>query len=62
MALVKRTLLPAEINGHPISDLFRDPRIAKAFRRAERDNGNAFAVPTAPKPVSPLGALVEELA
>lgn len=46
----------------PISDLFRDPRIAKAFRRAERDNGNAFAVPTVPKPVSPLGALVGESA
>lgn len=43
-----------------LSDLFRDPRIASAFRRAERDNGEAFAVPEAPKPVSPMGAFIGE--
>ena len=33
----------------PLSSLFRDPVLAAAFARAERDSGAAFAVP-APKP------------
>ena len=32
-----------------LSSLFRDPLVADAFRRAERDNGEAFAImPTRP--------------
>ena len=51
-------------NDKPLSDLFRDPRIASAFHRAERDNDNgaAFAVPTPKQPVSPMGAFVAEMA
>ncbi len=40
----------------PLSRLFRDPFVARAFERAERDNGSAFAVPTQPKPVLPNSA------
>lgn len=33
----------------PLSSLFRDPLVRSAFERAERDNGEAFAiVPTRP--------------
>jgi len=37
----------------PLSTLFRDPFVARAFRRAERDSGQAFAVP-ADKPTPKL--------
>ncbi len=44
-----------------LSSLFRDPLVAAAFRRAERDNGEAFAI----VPVRPLtlvgGASVEPM-
>lgn len=34
-----------------LSELFRDPALRDAFARAERDGGNAFAVPASPRPV-----------
>jgi hypothetical protein len=36
----------------PISSLIRDPVVRAAFLRAERDNGQTFAIPT---PRSPAG-------
>jgi hypothetical protein len=45
----------------PLSALFSDALVADAFRRAERDNGDAFAI----VPVRPLtlvgGATVEPM-
>ena len=39
-------------NGHiPLSALIRNPVVADAFRRAERGNGSAFAVPAPKSPV-----------
>lgn len=35
----------------PLSSLFNNPVVAAAFRRGERDNGAAFAVPTPKSPV-----------
>jgi hypothetical protein len=35
----------------PIADLTRDPVLVAFFRRTERDNGNAFAIPAPRKPV-----------
>lgn len=35
----------------PLSALIRNPMVADAFRRAERDNGSAFAVPVPKGPV-----------
>lgn len=34
----------------PLSSLIADPFVRAAFERAERDQGPAFAVPTAPRP------------
>jgi hypothetical protein len=34
------------ISTTKLSDLIRDPIVREAFRRAERDFGQAFAVPT----------------
>lgn len=46
----------ARTGKRPLSSLFRDPKLRRAFERSERDNGDAFAVP-APKPVpAPGGA------
>lgn len=39
-----------------LSNLFTDPKLQAVFARAERDNGAAFAVSTAPKPVLIGGA------
>ena len=35
----------------PLSELIRDPFVAAAFRRAERDNGSAVSVPAPKGPV-----------
>lgn len=35
----------------PLSSLIRDPFVASAFRRAERDNGSAVCVPGPKAPV-----------
>jgi len=35
----------------PLSALIRNPLVADAFRRAERDGGSAFAVPAPKSPV-----------
>ncbi len=32
-----------------LSSMFKNPKLRAAFERAERDNGNAYAIP-APKP------------
>jgi hypothetical protein len=47
--------------NQPLSALFRDPFIAAAFRRAERDAGHASAVPS---PVAPRlnGGAAESIA
>lgn len=42
----------------PLSSLFRDPVLAAAFARAERDSGAAFAVPAPRSPVLVGGAAV----
>lgn len=43
----------------PLSALFRDPFVATAFRRAERDNGSIVAVPAPKSPVLAGGAALE---
>ncbi|SCD25492.1 DnaB-like helicase C-terminal domain-containing protein [Brucella inopinata] len=43
-------LIIEEQSGLSMTDI-RDPFVAAAFRRAERDNGNAFAVPAPKGPV-----------
>ena len=40
----------------PISSLIRDPIVRAAFLRAERDNGQAFTIPTPRAPVLSGGA------
>ena len=35
----------------PLSALIRNPFVADAFRRAERDNGSAMAVPAPKGPI-----------
>lgn len=35
----------------PLSSLFSNPFVASAFRRAERDNGSAMALPAPKGPV-----------
>jgi hypothetical protein len=42
--------------GTPISALIRDPSVAAAFRRAERDKGQAFAISAPRRPVLVGGA------
>jgi hypothetical protein len=42
-----------------ISDLITDPMVKSAFRRAERDQGGAFAVPAPRRPVLTGGAAVD---
>lgn len=42
----------------PLSSLFIDPVVRHAFERAERDNGDTFAIPTAPGPVLTGGPAV----
>ena len=43
----------------PLSSLFRDPVLRRAFERAERDLGQAFTIPKPePKPVLTGGAAV----
>lgn len=44
----------------PLSHLFRDPALRRAFERSERDDGAAFAVP-APKPAPVSGGAVKVL-
>lgn len=34
----------------PISDLFHDPMLRRAFAQAERDQGFSFAIPDSPEP------------
>lgn len=38
-------------SGIPLSTLIRNQFVASAFRRAERDNGSAMAVPAPKGPV-----------
>ncbi|WP_425902537.1 hypothetical protein [Agrobacterium radiobacter] len=38
-------------NRIPLSALIRNPVVADAFRRAERDNGSAMALPAPKGPV-----------
>lgn len=45
---------------YPLSSLFRDPALRRAFERSERDDGAAFAVP-APKPAPVSGGAVKVL-
>lgn len=40
----------------PLSSLIRDPAVRAAFERAERDSGQAFAIPTPRAPVLNGGA------
>ncbi|MCA0345311.1 MAG: hypothetical protein LCH99_37175 [Proteobacteria bacterium] len=42
-----------------LSDFIRDPFVAAAFRRAERDTGFDFAIPTPKSPVLAGGAVLE---
>lgn len=42
-----------------LSSLFRDPAIINSFRRGELDTGDTYAVPEAPKPKLPSGALFD---
>ncbi|TQI72900.1 hypothetical protein FHT98_0620 [Bosea sp. AK1] len=44
----------------PLSRLFRDPGLRRAFERSERDDGAAFAVP-APKPAPVSGGAMKVL-
>jgi hypothetical protein len=46
----------ASATALPISSLIRDPMVRAAFLRAERDNGQAFAVTTPRPPVLSGGA------
>lgn len=39
----------------PLSRIARDPLVKTAFERAERDDGDTFAVPDAPPPLLPSG-------
>lgn len=50
----------ARTGKRPLSSLFRDPALRRAFERVERDNGTAFAVPT-PKPAPVKGGAAKEL-
>lgn len=43
-----------------LSSLFRDPALRRAFERAERDDGQAFALPP-PKPAPINGGAVKVL-
>lgn len=43
----------------PLSALFRDPFVAAAFRRAERDGGSAVAVMVPKSPVLAGGTALE---
>ena len=43
-----------------LSSLFRDPLVRNAFERAERDNGNAFAVIPS-NPVTLAGGAAENM-
>lgn len=36
-----------------LSKLFRDPDVARAFERAERDNGDGLTIPAPVHPVAP---------
>ena len=44
-----------------LSTLFRDPELRRAFAKAERDNGNAYAVPAPKSPALTGGGAVELL-
>lgn len=48
-----------KMSRRPLSDMFRDPVVAKAFRRAERDDGESFAIPAPVRPQAPQGAEVQ---
>ena len=50
--------MPKPDTTAPLSLLFRDPVLAAAFARAERDSGAAFAVPAPRSPVLAGGAAV----
>lgn len=45
-----------------LSDLFRDPFVANAFRRADRDNGDSMMIPRDPRPLAPQDAEVAYVA
>ena len=46
----------ASATAMPISTLIRDPFVRAAFQRAERDQGQAFAIPMPRNPVLAGGA------
>jgi hypothetical protein len=50
---------PVRITSTSISSLIRDPFVRAAFERAERDNGEAFAIQPAPEPELTGGAAAE---
>lgn len=47
------------VNSTPVSEILKDPALRAIFRRAERDNGAAFAVPTPKTPRLDGGATVK---
>ena len=47
----------ASIPTTRLSDLFTNPMVRAAFRRAERDHGQAFAIPNDPPRVLDGGAV-----
>lgn len=47
-------------NSTPLSSLFADPALRAAFRRAERDQGEAFSVP-ADRPRNLTGGAAERV-
>ena len=55
--------IPAPASGRefrPLSSLFSDPVVRRAFERSERDDGAAFAVPSpSPRPLLD-GALLRQ--
>lgn len=52
---------PACGEDRPLSTLFRDPFVRRAFERAEKDGGASFAVPAPRRPVLSGGAAVRVL-
>lgn len=54
-----RTQAMEETMNIPLSDLFTDPMLRRAFARAERDQGYSFAIPDAPEPELDGGAEAE---
>lgn len=44
-----------------LSELFRDPYLRQVFARAERDNGNSFAVPAPVNPAPNNGSAARQM-